>query len=42
MEETINAKCEKCKYEWKTKSNMFQVSCPCCGQKVKIREDEDE
>jgi Zn finger protein HypA/HybF involved in hydrogenase expression len=33
----IKAKCPKCKYEWTTLSPMFQVSCPSCMSKVKIR-----
>ena len=32
------AKCEKCDYGWTTKSDMVFVSCPSCGNKVKIRE----
>lgn len=36
--ETIKAQCKKCKYEWETKSEMFNVSCPSCGNKVKLRE----
>lgn len=36
------AKCQKCKYEWETNSEMIMVSCPSCGNKVKIREIENE
>jgi len=32
------AKCSKCGYEWKTKSQLLKVSCPSCGNKVKIKE----
>jgi len=32
------AKCKKCGYEWESKSKMFQVSCPSCGNKVKLKE----
>ena len=31
-------KCKKCGYEWETSSTMVMVSCPSCGNKVKIRE----
>jgi len=34
----IQAKCPNCKYEWNSFSKMFKVSCPSCGNKVKIRE----
>jgi len=34
----VKAKCTKCKYEWDSNSPMILVSCPSCGQKVKIRE----
>jgi DNA-directed RNA polymerase subunit RPC12/RpoP len=34
----IKAKCTNCEYEWDSSSKMFQVSCPSCGYKVKIRE----
>lgn len=36
----MKAKCEnkKCLYEWETKSQMIMVSCPSCGNKVKIKE----
>jgi len=27
-------KCNKCQYEWKTKSNLKYISCPSCIQKV--------
>lgn len=27
--------CEKCGHKWKTKSNMFRVTCPSCLNKVK-------
>ena len=36
--ETIKAQCKKCKYEWKTNSQMVKVSCPSCGDKVILRE----
>jgi DNA-directed RNA polymerase subunit RPC12/RpoP len=35
----MKVKCKKCKYEWETKSKMWQVSCPCCGAKVKVKQD---
>jgi len=38
----MKAKCQKCKYEWETNSEMILVSCPSCGSKVKIREIENE
>jgi len=38
----VKAKCIKCKYEWETSSTMITVSCPSCGNKVKIREIENE
>jgi hypothetical protein len=28
-------KCNKCSYEWNTKSDKLYVSCPNCLQKVK-------
>jgi len=34
----IKAKCKKCGYEWETSSELIMVSCPSCGNKVKIRE----
>ena len=37
-EKEIKVKCEKCEYEWETKSKMIKVSCPSCGNKVKIRD----
>ncbi len=33
----MKVKCEKCFYEWVTKSEMYFVSCPRCGSKVKIK-----
>jgi len=38
----VKAKCTKCKYEWETASTMIMVSCPSCGNKVKIREIKNE
>ena len=38
----MKVKCQKCKYEWETYSEMIMVSCPSCGSKVKIREIENE
>ena len=35
---TMKAKCNKCDYEWDTQSRLMMVSCPSCGQKVKIRD----
>ena len=34
----ITPKCQKCGYEWETNSEMIKVSCPSCGNKVKIKE----
>jgi len=31
-------KCDRCEYEWVTKSTHVFVSCPSCYKKVKIRE----
>ena len=28
----------KTEYEWETNSEMIKVSCPSCGNKVKIRD----
>ncbi len=36
------AKCLKCDYEWDSKSKLIFVSCPSCGNKVKIREIEKD
>lgn len=30
-------KCDKCYYEWETKSKMYYVSCPRCLNKVKVQ-----
>jgi len=30
-------KCLKCGYEWNTRSEMYFVSCPSCGNKVRIK-----
>jgi len=38
----VKAKCSKCKYEWESNSEMILVSCPSCGNKVKIREIEKD
>ena len=37
----LKTKCKKCSYEWETKSKMFMVSCPSCGNKVKVKELDD-
>lgn len=34
----MKIKCDKCKYEWETKSKLRFVSCPSCLQKVQIKE----
>jgi len=34
--------CDKCQYQWETKSKMFIVSCPRCGSKVKINKKESD
>jgi DNA-directed RNA polymerase subunit RPC12/RpoP len=31
------AKCSKCKWEWITTSKAWLVSCPGCGNKVKVK-----
>jgi len=31
----MKIKCDKCEYEWETKSKHLFVSCPSCLQKVK-------
>jgi len=33
----MKVKCDKCGYEWDTKSKHVYVSCPSCLQKVRIR-----
>ncbi len=37
----LKVKCQKCKYEWETNSELIKVSCPSCGSKVKVREVEE-
>lgn len=32
--------CQRCKWEWKTKSVAWFVSCPSCGTKVKNKKGE--
>jgi len=32
----MKAKCPKCKYEWETKSQMLNVTCPNCQRKVEL------
>jgi len=34
----MKVKCKNCKYEWETKSKLLRASCPSCGNKVIIRE----
>jgi len=34
----VKATCTTCTYNWESNSKMFKVSCPSCGNKVKIRE----
>jgi predicted RNA-binding Zn-ribbon protein involved in translation (DUF1610 family) len=34
----METKCLKCGYEWHTNSRLVTVSCPSCGNKVKIRD----
>lgn len=31
----ISIKCEKCSYEWITRSKLYFVSCPSCNKKVR-------
>jgi len=38
----VKIKCQKCKYEWETKSKLFSVTCPCCGYKTSIKSIEKE
>jgi hypothetical protein len=33
-------KCEHCGYEWEYKGKLARASCPSCGQKVKLRQQE--
>jgi len=33
---------KKCLYEWETKSKMFKVSCPCCGNKVDLKKEKQK
>lgn len=32
----MKIKCDKCGYEWDTKSKLQNVCCPSCLQKVRI------
>lgn len=34
----MNVECKKCGYGWETKSELIMVSCPSCGNKVKIKQ----
>lgn len=38
----MKAECLKCNYEWTTRSPMVLVSCPNCGNKVKVRKISDQ
>jgi len=38
----MKIKCEKCGYEWDTKSTHIFVSCPSCLKKVKNEVKENE
>ena len=38
----MKIKCKKCKYGWITKSKMLLVSCPCCGNKVRVKKQKVE
>lgn len=38
MVKTIQAQCQRCDYDWETKSEMIMVSCPSCSSKVRIRD----
>jgi len=33
----MKIKCQKCKYEWNTKSKMIWVTCPSCQKKVRTK-----
>ena len=33
----MKIKCKKCNYEWETKSKLWTVSCPSCGTKNEIK-----
>ena len=35
-------KCNKCGYEWQTKSKLIFISCPSCLQKVKNEKEVDK
>ena len=37
----MKVKCDKCNYEWETKSEMNFVSCPSCLTKVQIKKEVD-
>ncbi len=37
----MKAKCQKCNYKWNSNSKLILVSCPSCGNKVKIRDVRD-
>jgi DNA-directed RNA polymerase subunit RPC12/RpoP len=32
----VKVKCNKCSYEWGTKSKMYHTSCPRCGSRVLV------
>jgi len=36
----VKVKCQKCEYEWETKSELFNVTCPRCGYKTPIEDNE--
>lgn len=45
MVEKVLVQCFKCRYTWKTRSQMIFVSCPSCNSKNRIRvlvEEEDD
>jgi len=39
MAEKKKIKCDKCGYEWETKSKLILVSCPSCLTKVRTSQE---
>lgn len=38
----VKVKCPGCDYEWDTKAILKRVTCPNCGVKVKVNQNEEE